>query len=95
MALVVVIMPALGGAKNPRRINLTVPGVLHKIHRLAAGVVTAAMFTPVLFMAGRHTQVNGLAHQRHWSLFNDDGLWINQYRRGGTSQVNAAIKPRL
>ena len=32
--------------------------LLHKVHRLAAGVVAGAVLAPVLGMAGRHIQIN-------------------------------------
>ena len=71
------------------------PLLLHEIHRLAAGVVSVAMFTPVLLMARRYIQINRLAHHGYGLLHDDDRLRADQDRLRIVADVDAPVNARL
>ena len=77
-----------------RRVSIVVPAVLHEEHLLAASVVVAAVFAPVLAVPFRHAQVNWLIDIAHLAL-NDHRLRHVHRRRRVAAEVDAAIKIRL
>ncbi len=62
------VVPAMGPAV---RVAAAWRRLLHKIHRLAAGVVACAMLAPVLGMAGRHVHVDGRTGHHHRRALDD------------------------
>src|ERR1035437_3280831 len=76
-------------------IALTHPLFLHKIDRLAAGVVMLAMLGPVLLMRRRHVEVNGFHLHGHLRWRNDHRLRIHHHGRGDVADVDAAIHAGL
>lgn len=77
-----------------RCIHLPVPAVLHKVHRLATGAVTAAMCVPVPFVPRWHPQVDRLTHHRP-PVFNDHRLRVDHHRLRHPAKVDPAIEPGL
>jgi hypothetical protein len=71
------------------------PLLLNKINWLSAGVVSAAMFAPVLLVARWNVQVNGLALHSHWLLHDDDRLRLHQHRLRVVANVDSPIDTRL
>ena len=67
------VVPAMGPAV---RVAAAGRWLLHKIHRLAAGVVACAVLAPVLGMAGRHVHVDGRTGHHHRRALDDDGLCV-------------------
>lgn len=76
-------------------VAFTHPLLLHKVHRLSAGVVTGAMFSPILLMAHWYVEVDRLALHRHWRRYDDHGLWRNQHRLRVVANIDTAINARL
>ena len=67
------VVPAMGPAV---RVAAAGRWLLHKIHRLAAGVIACAVLAPVLGMAGRHVHVNGRTGHHHRRALDDDWLCV-------------------
>ena len=82
------VVPAMGPAV---RVAAAGRRLLHKIHRLAAGVVACAMLAPVLGMAGRHVHVDGRTGHHHRRALDDDGLRVKQRWWRRVAYVDAAI----
>jgi hypothetical protein len=77
-----------------RSINLTIPVVADEIYRAAAGVIHAAITTPVARMLKRNMQV----HRSHCDAvrrLNDYRPGIEQLRRRVISDINTAVKIRV
>lgn len=71
------------------------PLLLHKIHRLATGVVVHAMFAPVLLMARRHVKINRLAHNGNGLLNDDHRLRIDQHGLRIIADVDTPVNAGL
>jgi hypothetical protein len=69
---------------------VVVPFIPHKIDALSAGVVFAAVFTPMLFITGRYTQIDRRAIHRN--LLDDSRLCIDHLRLRIATDINSAIK---
>jgi hypothetical protein len=92
-------------ARMLMRITLMHPTFLHKINRLAAGVVVVAVTAPILLVRSRDVKVDRLALHHYSRLHkdrvvmnrrrNNNGLWIHHCRLGVIANVNAAIDARL
>ena len=70
-----------------------VPGVLHKVDPLAAGIVLAAVLAPVFRVARGHVQVNRLA--LYGCLVHDSRLLIDHLWLRIAADVDAPIEARL
>ena len=82
------VVPAMGPAV---RVAAAWRRLLHKIHRLAAGVIACAVLAPVLGMAGRHVHVDGRTGHHHRRALDDDGLRVKQRWWRRVAYVDAAI----
>ena len=72
-----------------RNVIALVPGVLHKEHSLAAGIVLASMLAPVFGLTRRYTQINRRAIRRH--LLDCYRLTIDDFRLRVVAEVEATI----
>ena len=82
------LVPAMGPAV---RVAAAGRWLLHKIHRLAAGVIACAVLAPVLGMAGRHVHVDGRTGHHHRRALDDDGLCVKQRWWWRVANIDAAI----
>src|SRR5260221_3544411 len=64
-----------------RHVLVVVPAVLHKVNGLAARIVFAAMFAPVLLMAWFHMEIDRPRSHGGGRSLHDDRLRGNQFRR--------------
>src|SRR5215813_3206254 len=78
-----------------RDVFVVVPVIFDEVDRAAAGMILAAMFVPVLLMAGRHVQVNrcGCNILRCWR--NDDRLRVDDRRPRDVADVDLSVEPGL
>ena len=76
-----------------RNVFVLVPGVLHKVDPLAAGIVLAAVLAPVFRVARGHVQVNRLA--LYGCLVHDSRLLIDHLWLRIAADVDAPIEARL
>jgi uncharacterized membrane protein YhdT len=67
-----------------------VPFILHKIDTFSAGVVFAAVLTPMLFITGRYPQIDRRAVHRN--SLDDSRLSIDHLRLRIAADINPAIK---
>ena len=78
-----------------RHILLVIPIVLHKINRLVAGVVPAAVLTPVFCMSRWHVQVDRLPWHKDRRFSYDYRLRVDQHRWWTVAKVDTTIKAGL
>ena len=79
-----------------RHIFFIVPSVAYKIDRPSAGIILMAMLFPLLFVAGRHMNIDrrrGRHTYRHGS--DQNRLGINDFRPGKISNIDLAVKTGL
>ena len=62
-----------------RNVYLVVPGILHKIDGLIAGIVGAAVAVPLLLLSGGHVHVDRLLHDPDVNRLDNDRLRIDQH----------------
>ena len=74
-------------------IYIVVPMVLHKEHRLAAGVVFVAVFAPMFGVAGRDAQIDRRAV--HWYPIDHSGLAIDHLWLRIPADLESTIKAWL
>ena len=75
-----------------RNVRMGVPVMPDEIHRLSAGVVLAAVMTPIALVARPHMQVN---RRRQWGTtdtYAHDGRGIDEARRRRVADVHASVK---
>jgi hypothetical protein len=79
-----------------RCVVITVPAILYKIGRMAAGIVATAIALPVFGMAWRYTQIKRLVINA-WMAMHDDRVAIYQsgLRIGVITNIDTAVKSRL
>ncbi|MNS76654.1 hypothetical protein D3C72_1102080 [compost metagenome] len=75
-------------------ILVVIPTILDEIYLLVAGIILAAVLGPVLGMARRHAQVDRTGRIVLRAL-HDDGLGIDQLRRGIIADIEASVKAWL
>ena len=78
-----------------RRVFTGVPAILDKIHSLAARVIGAAVFRPMLGMARGYSQINRLLLNVTRRTLNDDRLRVDDARLRKVANVDASVKSRL
>ncbi len=78
-----------------RCVVIGVPAILHKIHALAARVVFAAVFRPLLGMTGRYAQIDRLLFDVAYGAFNDDRFRVDDARLRHIADIDAAVKIRV
>jgi hypothetical protein len=78
-----------------RSVFTGVPAILDKIHSLAARIIGAAVFRPMLGMARGYSQVNRLLLNVTRRTFNDDRLRVDDARLRKVANINASVKTRL
>jgi hypothetical protein len=76
-------------------IDVVVPDVIHKIDRLAAGVVSVAMLAPVLGVAGRDPEIERRQDYAHGRRADEDRLRIDESRLRDVADIEPAIETRL
>ena len=72
-------------------IAFTHPLVLHKVDRLAAGVVAAAVDAPLALMHRRHVEVDRLPLDDDSRRRNQHRLWQHERGCGQVADVDAAV----
>ena len=94
-----VIFMTFAALATPLRMRLPVtllhPLFLHKINRLAAGVVPGTVLSPFFLMPWRHIQVNWLALHQHGCRQDDHRLRIHQHRWRVVADIHPPIDARL
>src|SRR5437773_6240161 len=78
-----------------RNIDVVVPTLLHEIDRLAARVVSGAVFGPVLRMSRRHVQIDWRGRHVRWPGLDHDRLRIDELRWRETADLDAPIETGL
>ena len=78
-----------------RRVFTGVPAILDKIHSLAARIIGAAVFRPMLGVAQGYSQINRLLLNVTRRTFNDDRLRVDDARLRKVANINASVKTRL
>ena len=76
-------------------ISISHPLFLHKVDRLAAGVVTGTVLAPFFLMPWRHVQVNWLALHHNRGRQDDHRLRIHQHGRRVVADIDPSIDARL
>ena len=76
-----------------RHVDVVVPVVFNEIDRAVARVIFVAMLAPLLRVAGRDAEVNGLRGLR--DALDDDRLRIDHLRRRNVANIDTAIKAGL
>lgn len=78
-----------------RRVHVVIPVVVDKVDWLAAGSVLAAVFVPVLRVAGRNVKIDRLPLDAHRDLVNNDRLTVDNLRLGKIADIDATIETGL
>jgi hypothetical protein len=76
-------------------VGIVVPVISNKVDRLAAGVVLAAVLTPIPFMSGPYVKID-----RGWQRFaatpyGNDGRAVDESWRRSIPDIDSAKKPGL
>src|ERR1700722_15021397 len=75
-------------------VSLRVPVMPDEVDRLAAGVVLAAVMTPIALIAWAHMQVNR-RRQHAASAYAHDGRAIDEAGRRRVADIHAAVEARV
>lgn len=80
-------------------VGVVVPAVLHEIDRPVAGLISLAMFSPVLGMPRRHPQVDRLNSPTRTPVpvagLNDHRLRVEQLIQADATGINGSVIPGL
>src|SRR5215510_12389913 len=73
-------------------VNLVVPGVLHKVDGLSAGVVGTAVVVPLLLLAGWYVHIDRRADDTNGDRLDDHRLRVDQYRRRNVANLEMPVE---
>jgi hypothetical protein len=76
-----------------RNIDVSIPVILHEIHRSGAGIVSITILAPVLGLPGRHAQVH--RGQVVIAMFDDHRLTVDHRRPTHVAKLQLPVEPGL
>jgi len=74
-----------------RNVSMGVPVMPDEVHRLTAGIVLAAVMTPIALIARSHVQVDR-RRQCATDTYAHDGRGIDEARRRGVADIHASVE---